>query len=218
MIALGLLHSAPSHVARFDHLLAELAPGLAVRHLVRADLLDRAIHCGCVSDDVAVDLAASLQTLVDDGARVVLCTCSSLGPAAEQIGRAWDADILRLDRALAEAAVAAGPRLLLVCTVRSTLAPTKVLIEDVARLKGRAVVPQLLVDEPAWALFKAGDEAGYAAHIAAAIRAEAGPFDAVVLAQASMETVPALLTDLGVPVLASPRLGLQAALGRLNAS
>ncbi len=215
MTALVFLHTAAAHVARFDRLLAEMAPAVTARHVVRPELLRWALRSGCVGDDVAVEIAETLQAMAGAGAQVVLCTCSSIGPAAEKIGQALDIVVLRVDRALAEAAITAGPHLVVVCTVASTVAPTKVLLEDVARLKNRPVDPFMLLDEAAWPLFEAGDEAGYADHVAAAVRAVSRPYDAVMLAQASMEGVVSRLADLGHPVLASPRLGLAAALARL---
>jgi hypothetical protein len=60
----------------------------------------------------------------------------------------------------------------------------------------------------AWAEFEAGDLDGYHASIARHVRGLAADFDVVVLAQASMAPVAALLHDLAIPVLTSPRLAV----------
>ncbi|MEZ5259297.1 MAG: hypothetical protein R2705_21175 [Ilumatobacteraceae bacterium] len=42
MSIVGFLHTSPVHVATFDGLVAEVAPGRGVEHLVDETLLDRA--------------------------------------------------------------------------------------------------------------------------------------------------------------------------------
>jgi len=67
--------------------------------------------------------------------------------------------------------------------------------------------------EGAWAAFEAGDMDRYAAAIAASVRAVAAGLDCVVLGQASMRVAEPLLADLGLPVLASPDLAVDHAIG-----
>ena len=62
----------------------------------------------------------------------------------------------------------------------------------------------------------AGDSAGYHAAIAAALAGQRGRGDVIVLAQASMAGAAELCADLGVPILSSPRLGVEAALAALD--
>lgn len=66
--------------------------------------------------------------------------------------------------------------------------------------------------EDAWAAFTRGDLPAYAAEVAGAARRAADDVDVVVLAQASMATAVELLSDLEVPVLASPTWAIHAAL------
>jgi Asp/Glu/hydantoin racemase len=109
--------------------------------------------------------------------------------------------VLRIDRPMAEAAVAAGGRIAVVATVESTLAPTRSLLLECA-----AGAPVEIVDAPcldAWALFAAGDLEGYARRVAAHCRGLDA--DVIVLAQASMAPAAELLADLATPVLTSPR-------------
>ncbi len=59
---------------------------------------------------------------------------------------------------------------------------------------------------------------GYWAEIAAALHRDAPAGDVIVLAQASMAGAAALCEDMAVPILSSPRLGLEAALRAYRAS
>ena len=74
-----------------------------------------------------------------------------------------------------------------------------------------------LLCESAWACFERGDLGGYAQAIAAELRAGAGTADVIVLAQASMAAAAPLCVDLGIAILSSPRLGLEAALAACHA-
>jgi hypothetical protein len=52
--------------------------------------------------------------------------------------------------------------------------------------------------------------------VADAVRAEAGRCDLVVLAQASMAAAAAKCADLALPILSSPRMGVEAAARAAN--
>jgi hypothetical protein len=143
---------------------------------------------------------------------VVLCTCSTIGGCAEELGRTADAPVLRVDRAMAERAIALGPRILVAAALASTLKPTRALLLDAAARAGKAVQLSELLCDAAWERFERGDQPGYLAAIAERLRAAAVSADAIVLAQASMAGAADLCADLPIPILSSPRLGLEAAL------
>ncbi|MCX5007722.1 aspartate/glutamate racemase family protein [Streptomyces sp. NBC_00638] len=209
---LALLHTSPTHVPVFDALRDEAHQGLELRHLVDEELLARARREG--PEAVAGDVRALLGRAVADGARVVLCTCSTIGAVAERSDAG--VPVLRVDRPMAAAAVAAGPRVVVLATVASTLEPTVALIEEEARSAGRPVDVRTALVEGAWALFDAGDVDGCARAVADAADAVTDA-DVIVLAQASM-TPAQRLTVTSVPVLSSPRPGLAAAADAVSAA
>ncbi len=217
---LALLHTGEAHVGAFADLFEEILPEAMLSHLVREDLLLRAQLAGELPPDVAAETAESIQELAGQGARLVLCTCSTLGPAVEAAAAEIAVPVLRVDRPMAEAAVAAGGRLLVVAALESTLAPTQALLRDAAADLGREVSLEVLSLPEAWEAFESGDRDDYLQQIADAVRDAVedtgarngtGGFDAVVLAQASMAGAAERLTDLGTPVLASPRLAVERA-------
>ena len=210
--ALALWHSTEANRAAFEALFRELAPEIPLKHRVRADLLEAAQPRG-LTPDIRREVVSDILHQVDAGAPVVLCTCSTLGPGAESAADLTTAAVLRVDRPMVERALDHGPRIAVAAALASTLGPTRDLVERAAR--DRSITPEIreILIADAWPLFAAGDRAGYAASIAETLRREAaaGDIDAVVLAQASMAEAADLLADLGVPVLASPRLGAEAA-------
>ncbi|MFE7273784.1 arylsulfatase, partial [Streptomyces sp. NPDC057623] len=78
---LALLHTSPLHIPVFDALRDEDHQGLDLRHFVDAELLDRARREG--AESVTDDVRAALQQAVAQGARAVLCTCSTIAGVAE---------------------------------------------------------------------------------------------------------------------------------------
>ncbi|MGN9758329.1 aspartate/glutamate racemase family protein [Streptomyces sp. SD31] len=203
---LALLHTSPLHVPVFDALRDEDHQGLQLRHFIDEELLARARREG--PESVVDDVRDALREAVADGARAVLCTCSTIGAIAEAAAAEAGVPVLRVDRPMAAAAVAEGPRVVVLATVESTLGPTVSLIEEEARRAGRPVDVRTRLVEGAWERFDAGDVDGCARLVASAAD-QVTDADAVVLAQVSL-TRARQLTTTPVPVLSSPRLGLAA--------
>jgi hypothetical protein len=207
---IALFHSVQSNAERFEVLLRELVPEARLVHQLREDLLAAAQPEG-LTPEIRREVALDILRLADAGAPVVLCTCSTLGPGAESAAALTRAAVLRVDRPMIEEALEEGSRIAVAAALASTLGPTRSLLERVAAEQGRGVTIREIVIADAWERLATGDEPGYAARIAERLRAEAGEVDAIVLAQASMAGAVELLGDLGIPVLASPKLGAAAA-------
>jgi len=209
----GFLHTADAHVRTFRDLLTERDPDVAQQHIVDTGLLLRARSAGLAA--VGPSLADRLRRLVAEGADVVVCTCSTVGPEAKRVGAAMGLRVVRVDRPMAEAAVLAGRRIAVVSSLDEAAATVRPLLQECADATGRSVE---LVDvdcTDSWAAFEAGDLISYATGVADTVRRAVGamtrPVDVVVLAQASMVAAGPLLRDLHVPVLTSPRLAVEAA-------
>lgn len=213
MTHLAFLHTAAQHVATFEALVDQASPDLIVRHHVAPDLLRLAEATG---DSPALHEAMrrSLGGIGAAGARHVVCTCSTLGRMAEEVGEAIGLSVARIDRAMAETAVMTSDRLLVVACLAATVGTTESLLRSVAH---RPLHLRTLVIAEAWSRFRAGDQEGYRDALAAGVRAAYAGEGAVVLAQASMAAAAPLLTDLGVPVLSSPARGVAAALAAVGA-
>lgn len=207
MALIGLLHTSEAHVERFAALFEEILPEATLLHLVREDLLVNAQLAGGLTPEIEASTKDSLGDLAERGAAALLCTCSTLGPAVE--AAALELPVVRVDRPMAEAAVAAGVRILVVAVLETTLVPTQALLEDAAARAGRSVSLELLALPEAWEAFEAGDQEAYERQIAEAVRSRAEGFDVVVLAQASMAGAAEALSDLDTPVLSSPRLAVE---------
>jgi hypothetical protein len=204
MPTIGFLHTSAVHVPTFGALVSEMAPGSTTLSTVDAQLLERARRAGTDDNDLAADVERALVDLVERGADVVVCTCSTIGGVAEEVGARRGLDVIRVDRPMVEVAVATGRRIGVVAAVESTVEPTVALIARVAGRAGRAVDVSVTVVDGAWELFEMGDHDRYIELIVDALPDIASAVDVVVLAQASMAAA-AELSEVAVPVLASPR-------------
>jgi len=210
---IGFLHTADVHVATFRHLVVELAPDRRDIHLVDAELLQDAISRG-VDDDVEARLRARLHELAAAGPSVIICTCSTLSGHAERMASGLPVPVLRIDRPMAEVAVAEGRRIAVLAAVESTLGPTRKLLQESADAAGVKVE---LIGAPcldAWPLFVNGEQDQYLGRIVEHARHLAVDVDVIVLAQASMAPAADLLRDLQIPVLTSPRAAVARAVTR----
>jgi hypothetical protein len=208
---LGLFHSGESHVPVFTRLVRELDPTIPLRHRVREDLLRDAQGPRGMTPEIRREVMQDLLSLADQGAAVVLCTCTTLGSGAEAAAAVSSTPILRVDRPMMEAALRRGRRIAVAAVLASTVEPTRRLLDRVAVELGVAPEVQEILIQDAWPLFEQEDMAGYARMVAEGIRGQRPDVDALILAQASMAGAADLLADLPFPVLSSPRLGVAAA-------
>lgn len=211
------LHTVDSNVpvleAVADALRAQ-GQDLTLLHTVRADLLKRAEAEGGLNDDIRDEATELLQALANS-ADAVLLTCSTVGPAAERADILAPVPVLRVDEALASAAIAkatAGNNHIdVLCAVQTTVEPTQALFERLAA--GTGVTIAMHLAPGAWDAFRAGDIPAYHKLVAEAADAlYAGGAETIALAQASMAGAATLCTG-GTP-LTSPGAGLAAATRR----
>ncbi|WP_421882293.1 hypothetical protein [Pacificispira sp.] len=209
---LAFLHTAAVHEPTFRALVTELSPGADQVHAIHPEWLDQARREG-LGGDLHDTVTGGLSALADQS-DAVLCTCSTLGPVADDLAKT-NPKVLRIDRPLmAKAAATPGSAIVALC-LDSTRDATLSLIDDAFAAAGRRSDRTLCLCAEAWPYFERGDRDGFARSIAAQIRRTAGEIPGagcVVLAQASMACAEPLLTDLGLPVFSSPRLGVEAAL------
>lgn len=199
------VHASPAALAPVTGFFAGAAPELALTSLLDDGLLGLL----AAGDDGAVE--ERLAALVEGAAAAyapaaALLTCSAVSaPALRGLRRRAPIPILKVDEAMARAAVRLGRRLGVVMTFEPTVAATRALLREAAAEAGRDVTLLEEVRPAAHRALLAGDLDGHDREIAAAARAlAAAGAEAVVLAQVSMERVrAALAATLPVPVLSA---------------
>lgn len=213
---IAFLHTSPVHVETFDRLVKAAAPAVQVEHIVAEDLLVDAQRVGADEPALVKRIHAAMTDAASNGAAIVVCTCSTIGGAAEHAPTSTGFIAARIDRAMANRAIELGPRILVVAALESTLAPTANLIQESAiALRAEVELDHLLV-HGAWAHFLDGDHTVYLEKIVMAVRADSRRANVIVLAQASMAPAADALNDMNVEVLTSPTLGVQSLLAYLR--
>lgn len=214
---IACLHTAESNIPIYEDAARELGlPAGALHHHVRADLLLTAERLGGLTTDITAETADVLLRLAQE-ADVVVLNCSTLGPAASLAGGQSPVPVIRADGVLAETAVKAGGKVVVLCTVGTTIDPTTRLFEDAAKATGAEIDVRLI--EGAWALFRAGEQDAYLASIAVAVgAAHREGAKTVAFAQASMTGAARLLTESAVQPMTGPLVALKAAMTAAAAS
>ncbi|RLE23856.1 MAG: hypothetical protein DRJ50_05540 [Actinobacteria bacterium] len=212
---IGFLHTSPVHIGTFDTLVAEHPGGFNTVEVVDEPLLDLARSVGPSHPDVVAGISSSLDELERAGASIVVCTCSTIAGEAELVGERFDVPVVRVDRAMAERAIASGTRIAVVGALESTFSPTRALLESCASSEGVSIEITDVFSEGSWDNFEAGNIDGYMQSVAATCSSLGGTCDVIVLAQASM-AVAATMVEGPIPVLSSPALAVEAAIAAVQ--
>ena len=212
-----LLHTSPVHIATFDGLRDRFAPDLEIRHMVREDLLERAVTQGGVTPAVEAATLAALSELATGDAQIIVCSCSTLGPVAESFDADAPIPVMRIDRPMADNAVMLGNHVAVCGAISTALASTMALLQSSARDMDRSNVT--LIDHlfaSAWKYFQQGDMDAYHREVARGLRGAALTADIIILAQASMHGAIAHCPEITIPIWSSPETGFRAALALIG--
>lgn len=210
-IRLALLHTVVGLTGTFQQLCAELMPNVEIYHIVDESLLRNTIREGAPSPATYRRLANYLRGAEEAGADAVLVTCSSMGPCVEAARPLIGVPVVRVDEPMAEKAVQTGGRIGVAATLATTLKPTTELIErKAAQAPGKHAVTSVLC-EGAFEAVVRGDTSTHDRIVSQRLRELDAKCDVIVLAQASMARVLDTMkpAEIRVPVLSSPRLGIQ---------
>lgn len=202
---IALLHTGAVNIATFGTLTRAHWPGVET-----LNLLDDKIVADLRSDR-ASSVQDRLQALVGaaaaSGAAAVFLTCSSISGFADALSATAGIPVLRVDEAVADAAVATGHRIAVIATLPTTLGPSVGIVRERAMLAGLdPEISEVLVDG-AFEAVASGDKVTHDRLVGEAIVKAAHSSDVIVLAQASMASAVDAVT-VAVPVLTSPELGV----------
>ncbi|HMQ32349.1 MAG TPA: aspartate/glutamate racemase family protein [Chloroflexaceae bacterium] len=210
MARLAIIHTTTATVELLRSLAAELLPEVAVVNIVDDSILPRLAANGGDLSAVAPRVLQYARFAEEGGADVILEACSSIGELVEEARRSVRTPVVRIDEAMAERAIARGPRVGVAATLATTLAPTCRLLERQAAQSGLPISLRTALVDDAYRRLMAGDREGHDAALAAALAELAPSVDCVVLAQASMARVlPALPEEQRAKFLTSPRLAME---------
>ncbi len=207
---LGLIHTSATLVPVFAQLCKDKLPNVEVFNIADDSLVKGIREAGSLTATIARRVAGYLESAELAGADYIMVTCSSIGPAVEAGAKLMGVPVLRVDQPMADQAVATGPRIGVIATLRTTLEPTADLIQRRADAAGKKIALTSKLAEGAFEALMSGDAAKHDAMVAAALKELSHTVDVIVLAQASMARVVDTLApaDKKVPILASPGIAV----------
>lgn len=209
MEQLGLIHTVSRLAPTFAELTDELLPGVEVTVIVDELMLKDTVRDGSVGEATIERLRGHIAALAGYGVDGVMVSCSTLGGVVDGLAAESALPLYRVDRPMAERAVAFGATVGVLATLPTTLDPTTALVEESAAARGREVevVPRLC--QGAFAALQRGDSERHDAIVGEELDRLAEAVDVVVLAQASMARIAAGRSTGDTPILSSPRLAVE---------
>lgn len=205
------IHTSMALVAPLGKLFGEMLPEVRIVNVVDDSLLADVRTAGRLTPSVTRRIVGYGALAEASGANAIFNCCSSVGEAADLLSQVVEIPVVKIDRRMAENAVCHGPRVGVIATLPTTLDPTVRLVESEARLRAKRVEVRRYLVEGAFDALMSGEGAKHDNMVLAEIERAGGENDVVVLAQGSMaRMVTALEGRVPVPVLSSPRLGVEA--------
>jgi aspartate/glutamate racemase len=211
------LHTGPVLVEVLKQIFPEILPEARLINIVDDGLLTDVREAGGLTPLLRRRVIGYGLLAEASGADAILNCCSSVGEAADVLASLVQIPVVKIDDRMAETAVEIAGRIALVATVATTLDPTERLIKRKAQAADKAIITTRYLVDPAFDALLAGDAERHDRLLKAEIERAMSENDVVVLAQGSMARLVSMVQGRSaVPVLSSPRLGVQALRERLG--
>jgi Asp/Glu/hydantoin racemase len=210
MTTIAVIHTGSVTVLPIKNQLSELIADARVINIMDDSLLNDVRAAGHLTPEVASRIYSYMSNAQAMGADIILNACSSVGEATDALRDLIRTPIVKIDESMAQEASAIGSRIGVVATVSTTLDPTVRLIRRKAEERGRSVDVTERIAEGAFEALLSGNGELHDEILKRTIIELADQVDVVVLAQVSMARLVPALGELRVPVLSSPRSGVEA--------
>lgn len=198
-------------------LLTKTFPGYRVVDIADDSLIREVIEHDGVTAEVRGRMLQYFIAATMLKPEAIICACSSVGEVAEEADKILSVPVIRIDRAMIEAAVGAGARIGVLASLRTTMQPTVQYVERLSSGMGKQVSVCGLVAEGAYAANSSGHPEKHDRLILEAARQLAPKVDVLLLAQGSMARMePVLREATGLPVFSSPNLCVEALQKKLS--
>ena len=196
----------------FNTLFREIIPEAQISNLVDEDLLDTLNRHRGITPSIIRRLAEYCVAAEAAGADLIFSQCSSTREGIECARKMTTIPIVMVDDGMAEKAVGMGTRIGVAATAAATLKPTASALAQAAARCGKTVeITTYLADGALDVLMKEKNREKHDRLVLDLLKQAEKENDVIVLAQGSMVTLEPYLSQIAVPVLTSPRLGVEKA-------
>ena len=214
-----VLHTSMVSFNDFNQLFTEIIPEAEITNIVDEDLLATLNNNGTITHSIIQRICNYIIFAEVNGADMVFSQCSSTREAIECARKMVEIPVVMVDDGMAEKAVTMGQKIGVVATAVATLNPTGKVLSETAAVHGKNIkLTNYLADGALDILMKEKDRVKHNQMVLELIRKAEKENDVIVLAQGSMLTLLPDIRDTKVPVLTSPRLGIEKARSILGLS
>lgn len=206
---LFVVHTSLVSHQEINELLKANYPALEVHNIIDDSLLKEVSTVGTITPDIVARLSAYFQAAQSQGADLILNQCSSVGEAASIAAKSVSIPVVRIDQAMADQAVLLGERIAVVATVKSTVKPSLEIVKEAADKAHKNCVIEAHLIDGALNLLMNGEREKHNQLVLDKLRELEQHYDVIVLAQGSMTALVPYLHAIKIPVLTSPKLGIE---------
>jgi len=215
----GFIHTGVAIADIFKPMIAERLSGIATFHIVDDSLMQDFLNAGELIPVIVRRFCKQVELAEEAGAELIIVTCSSIAPAVDIARKMTAVPVMKVDEPMAEKAVSMSDQIGLMATAKTTMGPSVKLIEDKAAEVGKQIEINTSLSSEAFDCFLRGDMDKHDQILRDAASDLKGKVGVVVLAQASMGHLAGAIQEIvGVPVLTSPPLAMDALVQRVKDS
>lgn len=206
---LAMIHTIVSPI--IESLCDELTPEVDRFNIVDEGLLRMGLAARGLTPAIYRRLSDDVVCAEAAGADVIPVTCSSVPPCVDVARKMVAVPVLKIDEPMFDQAISMGTRIGVAATAPTTLNPTVELIRARSQITGKQTKIEPISCEGAYQPLLSGDMARHDQIVIEYLYQMMQISDVIVLAQASMAHIPAMIpeSDRHVPILSSPRLGIE---------
>ena len=215
----GFIHTGVAIADIFKPMIAERLSGIATFHIVDDSLMQDFRNAGELIPVIVRRFCKQVELAEEAGADLIIVTCSSIAPAVDIARKMTAVPLMKVDEPMAEKAVSMSDQIGVMATAKTTMGPSVKLIEDKAAEVGKQIEINTSLSSEAFDCFLRGDMDKHDQILRDAASDLKGKVGVVVLAQASMGHLAGAIQEIvGVPVLTSPPLAMDALVQRVKDS
>ena len=208
---LAMIHTIAKLAPIFESLCDELMPGVDRFNISDEGILYMVMAAEGLTPAIYRRVSDDVVCAEEAGADVILVTCSSISPCVDVAQKMVSVPVLKIDEPMVDKAISIGTRIGVAATAPTTLKPTSELIAARSRVAGKETQIEVVLCEGAHPAMLSGDMARHDQIVVEYLHQLMETNDVVVLAQGSMARVAEQIpeSDRRIPILSSPRLGME---------
>lgn len=204
-----VVHTGPVTIQPLKDQFKNLLPDVRMINMMDDSLLNDVMHAGHLTNEVTQRIYSYMKNAEDMGADLILNACSSVGEATDVVKGMINVPIIKIDEAMADQASEIGSKIGVLATVRTTLEPTVRLVKKKAMEKNKEITVIEKIAEGAFQALLDGNGEKHDQILKDTIEDLMEQVDVIVFAQVSMARLVPSLGETKVPVLSSPRSGVE---------